>query len=151
MKKILFKIDTLLGNPIIGFYEYLKLKKRFKYFNNQLHNRSDKYPTFKFSKTEVVTQLEENGYIVLKNFLDVDVLKKIKNDFDIFLNSGSNLLPVSNDLIRAKNDLSPAKVFLSKDDLNKGQAFCRNYTNNMVLKDPLLYISEISNIALIKI
>ena len=147
MKKILLKIDSIFGSPFFGFNEYLKLKKRFIYYNKQLQERLNKYPNLKFNKTKIVNQLEENGFIVIKNFLDLEILEKIKNDFDKYLNTGTNLLPVSNDSIREKNDLKPSKVFLSLEDLNKGQQFCRNYTNNMVLKDPLLNINEISSLA----
>jgi ectoine hydroxylase-related dioxygenase (phytanoyl-CoA dioxygenase family) len=147
MKKTLLKIDTIFGSPFYGFYEYIKLKKRFFQYNNHLQKRIQNYPDFKCNKTEIVKELEENGFIVIKNFLNVEILEKIKNEFDYNLDTGSNLLPVSNDSIREKNDLRPSSTFLSNDDLNKGQKFCRNYTNNMVLKDPLMNINEILKIA----
>lgn len=147
MRNLLLRIDQFFGNPLLSVYERYSIFKRFLYFNKELGRRKKLYGDIVVSNNPVLKDLENNGFVVIKNFINVDELLKIKQEFDIFLDTGTSLLPVSNDSVRPINDLGKSVVFLDNSDLILGQKHCKNFTNNMVLRDPLLNIPKIASIA----
>lgn len=147
MKNLLLRIDQFFGKPLLAVYENYLLLKRFSYFNNELNSRKKIYGDIFDSNSPHLKSLQKNGFVVIKNFIEVEKLLKVKQEFDNFLDTGTNLLPVSNDSVRPKNDLGKSVVFLDDSDLSLGQKHCKNYTNNMALKDPLLNIPMITSIA----
>jgi hypothetical protein len=148
MSKIVKSLDAKLGYPIQFLREYSLMKQRLKYFNEKLKERKQLYGAFEITKEyeSVTSELDKNGFVILKNFVDTSLLNSINDSFEFFLDNGENLLNVSNDSMRIKGDTSGSKVFLDKNTLQNGQKYCRNLTNNMAMENPMINIPLICDL-----
>lgn len=149
MKSFIQKIDPFLNYSISSLKERVNMFRRRHYYNRKLNFRKSIYGEYTSSSSlnSLVETINRNGYVVLRDFVDKTSLTDIDSKFNKFLNSGDSLLKVSNDSLRDIGDESPSKFFLDTYALAQGQNYCRQYTNNMALKDPLISIPEICDIA----
>lgn len=149
MKTVLKEIDKLLGYSFSAIKEYRNFQTRSKYYTKKFLERKSAYGAFKkVSEYDMIlNELEINGFVVLKDAIDKTKLISIREHFNSYLDSGKSLLKVSNDSLRTKGDVNPTKVFLDEGVLSKGQNYCRIYTNNMALANPLISIPIIQEVA----
>ena len=98
--------------------------------------------------TSVVRNLKADGFATIIGAVDPAPLAKIRDEAEEHFNSASNLNPVSNDSLRVDGDRASPDVFLSEDDLAKGEEYLRHRTNNISLKEPLVHCPSVAHVAL---
>lgn len=86
----------------------------------------------------VVEELRREGVATIPNVVPGDAVHSLRRELHACLGDGPSLNPASNDASRHPGDLTEATVFLSPDDLAQGEEHCRELTNHLSVKEPLL-------------
>lgn len=131
--------------------DYNYLKKHFQKSIDELSKNNFKKKTRLMDKDkENYTNLNNKGYCVLKNVFKKKYINEIKSNFDNQIKDLKNI-SVPRDLRLQKKDIEQInlpkldeKIFLS------GEKNFRNYVDSLKLKNPLINIPKILNIALNK-
>ena len=123
--------------------EYNFLEKKY------LECKKNKIPdVFKnYNKTKLY-ELNDNGYCILKNELDRNILDNIRNKFQLSIDNQSNVNRPRD--LRHKSE-EKENVYIPRlcdEDFNKGENFYRNFVDNIQLKDPLINIKDNIKLAL---
>jgi ectoine hydroxylase-related dioxygenase (phytanoyl-CoA dioxygenase family) len=139
--KTIKDIDSKFGSPLVIIINSIRLLHLHFIFLVSTFLRKKKINTPNiYSK-----QIKKNGYVVLENFLPIELLETIRESIDCSIDSGIGLNPISNDAIR---DLgSPITSYIGEEDVNKGQGYLRKKTNNISINQPFLMQPKISEIA----
>lgn len=96
-------------------------------------------------------ELSETGITVLPRLINPALIDEIKAKFQNNIDSGK-YLSRPRDLRKSGSDLSEIKIErLSDEDMLKGEQFFRDVTDNVQLRDPLVNMPELIDIALNKV
>jgi hypothetical protein len=110
-------------------------------FRGDLARRRRKYADQRlpFSPREdIAREIETNGYVVLRRFLDPALLLSLRDELEAHLDRGTDLMPVTDDAARVAGDLGPARALIPAEDLRRGQDHFRLRTNYASVADPLV-------------
>ena len=137
-------INRSLGNParvLKGVRETIEPRMRMREFERDRRERAARYAAESFTfqpRPDIVADIERDGYAIVKNAIDPAVLIELKAQVESHLDNGTSLQPVSKDSARTKGDRSAAKVFLTAEELRRGQEYFRQHTNYISIANPLV-------------
>jgi hypothetical protein len=101
--------------------------------------------------SNTVDDIIQNGYSIKNNVIDKEILKKILDQFENFLNQGVCIssprkIPAINSLDDSQRLMEMPR--LSNDELRKGFKTYRHIVDNVQMQDPLINCSEIVDLCL---
>ena len=135
-------IDRQLGYPVFGVRENRRTKDRWTQFTRDLEARRERYSDAAFSIRDhaaIVERLRTDGFAVVPQAMDVSKLLRVRDELEHCLDTGAHLQKVSKDTVRRKGNLDqPANVFLTRDEVAKGQSYFRDQTNFAAVEEPFL-------------
>lgn len=103
--------------------------------------RQQKYPQGTFPKrqySEVLRNLKRDGFAIIRRAVDPSLLLRVREQLEEHLSKGTCLNKVSKDSVRKPGDLGPATVFLTDEEVKRGEAYIRQHANYASVSDPLV-------------
>jgi hypothetical protein len=134
------QIDEKLGFPLTGAVEKARERRRFREFERDREKRLRKYPETRRPSqlAEAVERLNRDGFAVLRSAVPVEAIQAARGELEARLDSGTGLLPVSDDASRRPGDRGAATKFLTQEELAQGQSFLRHHANFAAVSEPFL-------------
>ena len=95
-----------------------------------------------------ISELNLNGYTIIKNFFDKKIIKKISDRTDKFISNGNNLEGVRDNLKELKENKNFfERIWLDNNSIKKIlKKKLKNTTNGITIKDPLISCPDIIKI-----
>jgi hypothetical protein len=146
-------VNRQLGNPLralSGAREVLEPRLRMRAFERDRAARASRYATSGFAfapRNDVATQIERDGYAVLRQVFDVSALRATYDKVEVLLDAGTSLQKIAKDSARARGDLREAGVHLTPEETRLGQAYFRQHTNYVSIANPLVNVPGLADIA----
>ena len=143
-------LPAALRHIIYAVNQPRKMRKRWARFDRDRSERLSKYAEDSFpteARPDVQAELNENGYAVLRGFLPPGTLSAIRDEFEACLNDGTGLRPGARDSARQAGDRDAARDRLTPQEMNRGQAYLRLHTNDVIVREPLLSCPSIMPVA----
>lgn len=137
-------INRSLGNParmLKGVREQVEPRMRMRAFERDRRERQQKYAQAEFrfnGRQDIVADIERNGFAVIKNAVEPELLYDLKRQVESHLDQGTSLQRISKDSARQKGDRSAAKVFFDEQETRRGQDYFRSHTNYVSIANPLV-------------
>jgi len=149
LKVLLRGVDQALGSPIAALKLERAAQADWQRFEHDRAQRQQRYPGLARAKAsgEVLDDLNRNGFAIIRNAVDPEVLLRIKAEMESHLDAGTSLLEVSRDSARTPGDRAPARVFLTPEELSRGQGYVRQHTNYVAIAEPLLTCPSVAEVA----
>ena len=133
-----------------NYFVSFKQQAQHFYLNNKIKKIKSQKPIYNifFNENEFIdniSELNSNGFTIIRNFFDKKILKNISDKTDKFISNGQKLEGVRDNL----RELRENKKFFERIWLNNEQikemskTKLRNTTNGISIKDPLINNSEI--------
>lgn len=82
--------------------------------------------------------LRQDGYVVLKGRADQGALHRILAEFNSKVERREELNPTSKDSARDAGDKNRSEVYLSREELMRGESYLRQHANHISVKDPFV-------------
>lgn len=87
----------------------------------------------------VVRELSANGVAILPGVVTTDLLEALAVELDRCCATGTHLNRPSNDTVRPSDDLAAPTVFLTDEDLARGEDHFRHLTNFVAVAQPFVH------------
>jgi len=73
--------------------QHLTGQERLDYYNNLVEHRNALYPGLEFDEfwVEKLKVIDEDGYLIIKDFFDIELLKKLRDETENLLDNGEHL------------------------------------------------------------
>ncbi len=110
-------------------------------FRKDRDERNTKYRAHRFDNKAddaVIKRLNAEGYAILRQVIAKDLVLEIRQELENHLDAATCLLPVSKDSARTPGDLNAAEVYLSKEELARGQGYLGQHANYAAVEEPLV-------------
>jgi ectoine hydroxylase-related dioxygenase (phytanoyl-CoA dioxygenase family) len=141
LRASLHRLDRRLGYPLTAIVEKRREQLRMVDFERDRKLRQQRYPIPRPPSSEtrtVLSQLNRDGFAVMRQAVSRERILGVREQLEKRLDSGEDLLPVSDDAARKAGDREAASKFLTAAELNKGQDYLRAHTNYAAVAEPLL-------------
>jgi hypothetical protein len=143
-------MTTLLGCCRRSYDQRLEHRVELLRFHRDSLIRVWRYKNFKVATqfdASIVDSLRTDGFALIKGAVDISSLLQIKSELEKHLNSGTCLVNVSKDSARSSGDFRGPTVFMSDEELSKGQGYFREHTNYASISDPFLNCPSVVQVA----
>ena len=140
IRETIQQLDEKLGFPLTSVIEKARERKRFDRFEQDRAQRRQRYPASSSpdGTRTLVEQLNRDGFAIISNAVPVSAIQAVRRELEERLDTGTGLLPVSDDARRNAGDRGAASKFLSAEELARGQSLLRERTNYAAVSDPFL-------------
>jgi hypothetical protein len=140
LRESIQQIDEKLGFPLTGVVEKARERRRFREFERDREKRLQRYPELGRTTplADAVNQLNRDGFTVLPKAIPVEAIQAVRRELEERLDTGTGLLPVSDDAARKPGDRGAATKFLTPQELAKGQSLLRERANFAAVSEPFL-------------
>jgi hypothetical protein len=134
------QIDARLGFPLTGVVEKARQRRRLLEFERDREKRLERYPESarRSGSSGAVAQLNRDGFAILPKAVPVEAVQSVRRELEERLDTGTGLLPVSDDAARKPGDRGAATKFLTPEELARGQSLLRERTNYAAVTEPFL-------------
>jgi hypothetical protein len=138
-RDVLQTVDQGLGYPLTGRLEAQRTQRRWAQFERDREVRRQQYVASSFAVRPhhgIVEALNADGFAIVREAMDPARLLDIKRELEHYLDTGTCLNSVSRDSVRSLGDRALPSVFLTPEELAKGQAHYRPHTNYAMVTEP---------------
>jgi hypothetical protein len=140
IRQTIQQLDEKLGFPLTSVVEKARQRKRLTKFEQDRAKRLRQYPGSSNSAEarDLVEKLNRDGFAILPSAVPLAAINAVRSELEARLDTGTGLLPVSDDARREAGDRGAASKFLSATDLAQGQSLLRKRTNYAAVSEPFL-------------
>ncbi|MGH2349902.1 MAG: phytanoyl-CoA dioxygenase family protein, partial [bacterium] len=153
MIRALKTVNRRLGNPVRvlgGAREAVEPRLRMMMFERDRRARSSKYADAEFEfrpAPDIVRQIDRDGYAVVEKAMDRAILTAILRQIEAHLDTGTSLVRISKDSVRARGDVGGSRTYLTPDEERRGQDHLRQHTNYVSIANPLVACPAVVTVA----
>ena len=146
------ELDRGLGAPVTklvrngravrgALSELVQTRSNSLRFRRELRKRVRRYKDSGFvvePHSSIVEKLNKDGFAVLRQVFDQEVLIRIKDELERHLDAGSCLTRISKDSARVSGDRSAPSTYLDESEVARGQSYFRQHTNYVSVENPMI-------------